>query len=76
MDLTISQEAYERYLKKKESIGNKRLRPENQTFIDALLSVDMTATPERRETLEAIKKLKPQQLILSTANLFFIILHW
>jgi len=57
MDITISQEAYERYLKKKEAIGNKRLRPENQTFIDALLSVDMTATPERRETLEAIKKL-------------------
>jgi len=57
MDITISQEAYKRYLEKKEVIGNKRLRPENQTFIDALLSVDMTATPERRETLEAIKKL-------------------
>ena len=57
MDLTISREAYERYLKKKEVIGNKRLRPENENFIDALLSVDMTATPERRETLEAIKKL-------------------
>jgi len=57
MNLTISQDAYERYLKKKEVIGNKRLRPENESFIDALLSVDMTATPERRETLEAIKKL-------------------
>jgi hypothetical protein len=57
MNLTISQEAYERYLKKKEVIGNRRLRPENQTFMDALLSVDMNATPERRETLEAIRKL-------------------
>jgi len=57
MDITISQEAYERYLNRKEAIGNKRLRPEDQTFIDALLSVDMTATPERRETLEAIKKI-------------------
>jgi hypothetical protein len=57
MDLTISQEAYEEYLQKKEVISNTRIRPDNEDFFDALLSVDMTATPEGREILEAIRKL-------------------
>jgi len=57
MELTISQEAYERYQKKENPVSNKRLRPDNEDFFDALLSVDMTATPERQKTLEAIKRL-------------------
>ena len=58
MDLTISQEAYEKYLNKKDVISNTRLRPENEDFFDALMSVDMTATPEGREILDTIRKLK------------------
>jgi hypothetical protein len=29
----------------------------DEDFLDALLSVDMSATPERREAMEAIRKL-------------------
>ena len=57
MNLTISQEAYDRYLEKKILISNTRLRPDNEDFFDALMSVDITATPEGREILETIKKL-------------------
>ena len=57
MDLAISQEAYEKYLNKKDIISNTRLRPENEDFYDAMMSVDMTATPEGREILETIRKL-------------------
>ena len=57
MDLAVSQEAYEKYLEKKDVISNTRLRPENETFIDAIMSTDMAATPEGREILETIRKL-------------------
>ena len=57
MEITISQEAYKRYRQKKHTVSNSRLRADNEDFFDALLSVDMTATPERRATLEAIRKL-------------------
>jgi len=57
MDITISQEAYENYLQKRDNISNIRLRPENETFFDAIMSVDMTATPEGREILDTIRKL-------------------
>ena len=54
--MVISQEAYDEYRQKKEAVSNTRLRPENQTFIDALQSTDMTATAEGVEILEVIKK--------------------
>ena len=57
MELIISQEAYERYLKKENAVINKRLRSDDEDFLDALLSVDMTSTPDRQKTLEAIRKL-------------------
>jgi len=57
LDLSISQAAYDRYLLKKNVTSNKRIRPDNETFLDAMLSVDMTATPEGREILDAIRKL-------------------
>jgi hypothetical protein len=57
MEFNISQEAYEKYLKKKDTISNTRIRPKNEAFLDAIMSVDMTATPERREILEVIKNL-------------------
>ena len=58
MDLKFDKEAYSRYVNKKNTISNKRIRPESESFMDALLSADMTATPEGREILEAIKDLK------------------
>ena len=57
MDLTISQESYDRYLERKEVINNERLRPGNENFFDALMSVDMAATPEGRGILDTIRKL-------------------
>jgi hypothetical protein len=57
LNLSISQAAYDRYLLKKNVTSNKRVRPDNETFLDAMLSVDMTATPEGREILDAIRKL-------------------
>ena len=57
IDLTISQSTYEKYLSRKHSISNDRLRPENQDFLDAIMSVDMSATSEGRDILNAIKKL-------------------
>jgi hypothetical protein len=57
MNLAVSPEAYNRYLLKNNIINNKRVRPDNETFLDAMLSVDMTATPEGRRILDAIKKL-------------------
>ena len=58
MKIHISQEAHKRHQKKDITVINKRLRADNEDFFDALLSVDMTATPERRKTLETISKLK------------------
>jgi len=57
MDIAISQEAYEKYLGKKDIISNARLRSDNEDFFDALMSVDMAATPEGRDILDAIRKL-------------------
>jgi hypothetical protein len=57
LDWSISQEAYENYLQKDNSIGNSRLRSKNESFLDAMLSVDMNSTPEGKQILEAIKNL-------------------
>jgi len=54
---TFSNEAWERYENKKEPLSNRRLRPDDVDFLDALQSVDMAATPERREAMAAIKDL-------------------
>jgi len=57
MESAFSDEAWGRYLSKEEPVSNKRLRADSEDFLDALLSVDMAATPERREILEAIGRL-------------------
>jgi len=51
MELTISQDAYERRVKEKQAVVNKRIRPDDVDFLDALLSTNMTATPERQKLL-------------------------
>ena len=57
MDLSISQDTYNRYAKKSGVISNRRIRPENEGFIDALLSVDMVSTPDRKEAMNIIRNL-------------------
>ncbi|MCL2758752.1 MAG: hypothetical protein FWD22_00875 [Treponema sp.] len=59
MDFKISDDIYKRYIQRSENNypQNSRIRPDDMDFIDALLSVDMTATPEGRDILEAISKL-------------------
>jgi len=52
----FSKETYQAYLEQKKSIINERLRGENETFFDAMLSeeADLTKTPEGREIIEFI----------------------
>ena len=57
IDLAVSQEAYDKYILKKNVISNTRLRPDNEDFFDALMSVDMSATPDGREMLDSIRML-------------------
>lgn len=57
MDLTIDQESYDNYLKKEDSISNERIRPDNQNFFDALLSIDMKNDPDGKRMIESIKVL-------------------
>jgi len=56
----FSQETYQAYVKKENTIHNARLRDENETFFDAMLSdeADLTKTPEGRELLEYIGNYK------------------
>jgi hypothetical protein len=57
MDLTIDQQSYNEYLKKQDSISNERIRPDNQNFFDALLTVDMKNDPDGKRVIEIIKAL-------------------
>jgi hypothetical protein len=57
MELNTSQESPKKYPVNKDALSGSRLRPENEDFLDALMSVDMASTPERREVLEFIKNL-------------------
>ena len=56
----FSQETYQSYVEKKDDIHNARLRDENETFFDAMLSeeADLTKTPEGREILEFVGNYK------------------
>jgi len=54
LKITISNEAYNSYKKGNKTVINSRLRKDNEDFLDALLSVDMSATPDRRATLQTI----------------------
>ena len=47
-DINISSQAWQRYLDNHETISNERLRPDNVSFWDAILSeeADFTQAPE------------------------------
>jgi len=57
MDLVISQETYEKYLQKKDTVNNERIRPDDQNFFDAIMSVDMKNDPDGKRVIEIIKAL-------------------
>ena len=57
MDISISQESYEKYLQKQDAISNERIRPDDQNFFDALMSVDMKNDPDGKRVIEIIKAL-------------------
>jgi len=57
INLSFSQDAYDKYISQKNVVSNERIRPDNESFLDAMLSVDMTATPEGREILDIIRNL-------------------
>jgi len=52
----FSKETYQMYIEQKRPIINERLRGENETFFEAMLSeeADLTKTPEGREILDFI----------------------
>ena len=57
--ITVPQYDYDNYLMNSKSNypQNSRIRPDDMDFFDAMLSVDMTATSEGQEILDAISKL-------------------
>jgi len=57
MDFTINQDSYNEYLNKNNSISNERIRPDDQNFFDALMSVDMKNDPDGKQIIEFIKAL-------------------
>jgi len=57
MDFTIDQNSYDEYLEKKDFISNERIRPDDQNFFDALLSVDMKNDPDGKRIIKIIKAL-------------------
>ena len=57
MDFKFDQKSYSEYLKKKEYISNERIRPDDQNFFDALMSVDMKNDSDGKRVIEIIKAL-------------------
>ena len=56
----FSKETYQAYVEQKRPIINERLRGENETFFEAMLSeeADLTKTPEGRKILDFIEGYK------------------
>ena len=57
MDFKIDEKTYSEYRTKKDSISNERIRPDDQSFFDALMSVDMKNDPDGKKVIEIIKAL-------------------
>jgi hypothetical protein len=57
MDFAIDQKSYNEYFEKKDYISNERIRPDDQNFFDALMSVDMKNDPDGKRVIEIIKAL-------------------
>jgi len=57
MDITIDQKTYDEYLKEKNTIHNERIRPDDENFFDAIMSVDMEKHPDGKKIMEMFKDL-------------------
>jgi hypothetical protein len=59
MDLTFDERAYDRFLNEKKTIYNSRLRSDNETFFDAMLSkeADLRTTPEGQKIIKMIQSI-------------------
>ena len=57
LNFEIDDNVFNKYLEKKDSVTNDRIRPDDQNFFDALLSVDMKNDPDGIEIINIIKAL-------------------
>jgi len=59
MDLIFDEKSYSRFLNDKRTIYNSRLRDDNETFFDAMLSkeADLRSTPEGERIIQYIQSL-------------------
>jgi ABC-type antimicrobial peptide transport system ATPase subunit len=59
MDLIFDDIAYSRFFSEKRTIYNPRLRGDNETFLDAMLSkeADLRTTPEREKIIQFIQSI-------------------
>jgi hypothetical protein len=59
MDLTFDGRAYDRFLNEKRAIYNSRLRSDDETFFDAMLSkeADLRTTPEGQKIIQMIQSI-------------------
>ena len=59
MDLIFNDEYYTKFLNEKKIMYNSRLRDDNETFFDALLSkeADLRTTPEGKKIIQFIQSI-------------------
>jgi hypothetical protein len=59
MELIFNDESYARFLDEKKTVYNSRLRGDDETFLDAMMSkdADLNTTPEGREIIGFIRSL-------------------
>jgi hypothetical protein len=59
MDLVYDDESYKNFLNEKKTIYNSRLREDDETFFDAMLSreADLRTTPEGERIIQFIQSI-------------------
>jgi len=57
VDFQIDQKTFDEYLTKNDTISNERIRPDDENFFDALLSIDIKSDPDGKRIIEAIRAL-------------------
>jgi hypothetical protein len=59
MDLIFDEKAYDKFLKEKRTLYNSRLRNDNETFFDAMLSkeADLRTTSEGQKIIKMIQSI-------------------
>jgi hypothetical protein len=59
MNFTLTDEAFEEYLTKKDYISNTRIRPDDMNIFEWLSAIDadMSKTPEGRQLIAALQSI-------------------